>query len=85
MPDDQTKTAGPMTGPLAVIEKVPPTVRYAIGAASVAAGAYHGYRRTGSYGWALLWAFFAGVLPIIAIPIAVAQGFGEREKGGKGK
>jgi len=40
-------------------------------------GAYHGYKRTKSAGWAFGWALFGGALPIIAIPIALAQGFGK--------
>ncbi len=44
-------------------------------AAGTAAGAYHGYKRTGSVGWALGWAIAGGVAPIITLPIALAQGF----------
>ena len=44
-----------------------------------AIGAYHGYKRTDSVGWAIGWSLFGGLLPILAIPIALAQGIGERE------
>ena len=45
-------------------------------AAAVAAGTYHGYRRSkGSLGWTLGWAAFSAIIPVIAIPIAVAQGY----------
>lgn len=44
--------------------------------------AYHGYKRTGSVLWALGWGLAGGFAPIVAVPIAVAQGFGKK-KGGK--
>lgn len=43
-------------------------------------GAYHGYRRTGSLGWAIAWAILGGLFPIITIPVAIAQGFGQRSR-----
>lgn len=45
--------------------------------AGAAAGAYHGYRRNDSVGWALVWALAGSAFPIITVPIAIAQGFGE--------
>lgn len=43
-------------------------------------GAYHGWKRTESYGWTVAW-FLAGAwFPVITVPIAVAQGFGERKR-----
>ena len=42
-------------------------------------GAYHGYKRTGSIGWAIAWAFLGGLFPIITIPVAIAQGFARPE------
>lgn len=45
--------------------------------AAAAACAYHGYRRNDSAGWAVGWAFFGSVAPILALPIALAQGFGK--------
>jgi hypothetical protein len=47
--------------------------------ASAAAMAYHGYKRTRSYGWAFAWALFGGALPIVAVPVSLAQGFGKRK------
>ena len=47
------------------------------GLAGTVAGAYHGYRRNGSIGWALLWSLAGAVVPFVTIPIAVGQGFGE--------
>lgn len=46
--------------------------------AGTALGAYHGYRRDGSVGWALLWGLFGGALPVFAIPVMVAQGVGKK-------
>lgn len=45
--------------------------------AGAAAGAYHGYRRNDSVGWALVWALAGSAFPVITVPIAIAQGFGE--------
>lgn len=42
-----------------------------------AAGAYHGYKRTDSAGWAVGWFVFGSFLPVLALPIALAQGFAE--------
>ncbi len=46
--------------------------------ASMALG-YHGYKRTGSIGWALVYAALGKLLPVVAVPVAVAQGFGARK------
>ena len=50
-------------------------------AVSAAAGAYHGYKRNKSVGWAIGWFFFGGLIPPLAIGIALAQGFGKRKVG----
>lgn len=42
-------------------------------------GAYHGYKRNESVGWAIGWAFFGTILPVIAIPVMFAQGMGRRK------
>jgi hypothetical protein len=44
-------------------------------------GAYHGYKRNQSIGWALGWGILGSMLPIFTIPLSLAQGFGERKKG----
>jgi hypothetical protein len=54
--------------------------RQAIGAAGAAAGAYHGYKRNNSIGWAIGWALLGGLFPIITVPVSLAQGFGKRKK-----
>lgn len=51
------------------------------GMAGSAIGAYHGYKRNDSLGWAIGWAFLGGLFPVIVIPVAFAQGFGERKRG----
>lgn len=51
-----------------------------VGLTSGVLGAYHGYRRTESVVWAIGWSVFAGLLPFLAAPIALAQGFGKPEK-----
>ena len=52
---------------------------WAISAGGLASGVYHGYRRNESLGWALLWGLAGSVVPFITVPVALAQGFGERK------
>jgi len=47
---------------------------YAAGAALV----YHGYKRTGSILWALLYGLAGKEIPVVAVPVALAQGFGKK-------
>lgn len=54
-------------------------VGLAVMAVSSAAGAWHGYRRNGSVGWALAWAAFGAAAPVLSTVIAAAQGFGRRK------
>lgn len=49
----------------------------ALGLAGTSLGAYHGYKRNQSVGWALGWAFLGGLAPFIVIPLAFAQGLGQ--------
>lgn len=44
-----------------------------------AAGAYHGYKRNQSVGWAIGWAILGTMFPVITIPVAFAQGFGKKK------
>ena len=43
-----------------------------------AALVYHGYRRTGSLFWAAIYGLAGYTAPIVAVPVALAQGFGTR-------
>lgn len=47
---------------------------------SMAASAYHGYKRNDSVGWALWWGLCGGLFPVVVPVIGVAQGFGKRAK-----
>jgi hypothetical protein len=47
------------------------------GTIGAALGAYHGYKRNNSAGWGVAWALFGSVAPFLAVPFAVAQGFGQ--------
>jgi hypothetical protein len=51
-------------------------------ASTVAAVAlvYHGYKRTGSIFWALVYGLAGKVFPIESVPIALAQGFGQKKE-----
>lgn len=51
------------------------SVRNAVGTVGLGLGAYHGYKRNDSIGWAIVWALCGSAVPII--PIAFAQGFAE--------
>jgi hypothetical protein len=50
---------------------------WALSSASLAASAYHGYRRNESIGWAIWWGLMGGAFPVITPAIALAQGFGK--------
>jgi hypothetical protein len=50
----------------------------AVSYASAALCAYHGYRRNGSLFWALVWAVAGKKIPIVAVPVAAAQGIGKK-------
>lgn len=50
-----------------------------VGMAAVGAGAYHGYKRTGSAGWAIAYGILTGLFPLIGGGIILAQGFGKRK------
>ncbi len=50
-------------------------VPWYVTAASVAggvAGAYHGYRRNKSVGWAVAWGLLGSVFPLVVVPVAVS-------------
>lgn len=50
----------------------------ALALAGAVSGIYHGYKRNhGSVGWGLGWGVFGGMLPIVSIPLSIAEGFGK--------
>lgn len=57
-----------------------PSWAYMASTAGTAAGAYHGYKRTGSVGWAIGYALLGGLFWPITVPVMLAQGFGEKAK-----
>ena len=40
---------------------------------------YHGYKRTGSLVWALVYGLAGKLLPTVAVPVSLAQGFGQKK------
>lgn len=75
------QVASPVPSPLVATEaSAPSATMTAYRVASVAAGAalaFHGYKRTGSVGWALAWALGGGLVWPVGLGIAFAQGFGK--------
>lgn len=47
--------------------------------ASAIALTFHGYRRNNSIIWALIWGACGRFIPLAAVPIALAQGFGQKK------
>lgn len=64
---EETKPEGPSAGEVA--KKV-----------ATAAMIFHGYKRSGSVLVALLYGAAGALAPKIAVPIAVAQGFGKKKE-----
>lgn len=55
------------------------TVTYAVlGLAGLSAGLYHGWKRTHSTAWTIIWGLAGAWFPVITIPVAVIQGFGKK-------
>lgn len=72
---DPNPARSPRTG---LITGLTTDLDYALAVAGTAFGAYHGYKRNNSIGWAIWWGFAGGAVPLFAIPIALAQGYGQR-------
>jgi len=73
---DPTKLSAAITA----AQPPPPTVplwALLLHTAGMGVSAYHGYRRTGSVGWALVWGLLGGTFPIIVPVIALAEGFAQ--------
>jgi hypothetical protein len=71
-------------GQAAETEPKPTSLRDAIDSEPVSTAAaialtYHGYRRTGSLFWALVYGALGRWKPAIAVPISIAQGYGQRK------
>jgi hypothetical protein len=79
--DAATPTASE-TAAKAALSTLSSPVWMVIRTASMAASAYHGYRRNNSVGWALWWGFMGTLFPVITPVIAVAEGFGKPIKKG---
>lgn len=60
---------------MGIVNSMP--VRAAAGVAST----YHGYKRTGSVGWAVLYGLLGGIFPLETVPITIAMGYGKPKKG----
>lgn len=45
--------------------------------AGAAIGVYHGFKRDNSVAWALGWGVMGATLPVLTIPLALAQGIGQ--------
>lgn len=50
-----------------------------VSTAATLALTYHGYKRTGSLVWALIYGLAGRWFPVVAVPVACAQGFGEKK------
>lgn len=70
--------AGDGTDLFADLPSIPTWYRI-FAAAGTVVGVYHGYKRNDSVGWAIGWGLLGGLVPEFVIPIALAQGFGERK------
>lgn len=71
------------------VAPTPPSARFdlrdainseVVSTASAIALTYHGYRRTGSIFWALIYGLAGKVFPIEAVPIAIGQGFAQKKE-----
>ncbi len=73
--DDMPAIALPtMTAPARDLRSALPSAKTAGGLACT----YHGYKRTGSLAWALLYGLCGHFAPYVTTTVAVAQGFGEK-------
>jgi hypothetical protein len=51
----------------------------AVRTASAVLLTYHGYKRTGSLLWALVYGIAGRQVPVVAVPVAFAQGIGKKK------
>jgi hypothetical protein len=52
-----------------------------LGTVGMGVGAFHGYARNRSIGWALAWGALGALAPVVVVPIALAQGLGTPRRG----
>lgn len=63
-------------GPPAKVGQLVPTGWELLRVASAVATGYHGYEQSRrSLGWAAAWAAFGYLIPIVAVPVALYQGY----------
>ena len=74
--DTPAAVAKPASGNAAVRDLVDSDAVKTIASAALV---YHGYRRTGSIFWALVYGLAGRTAPVVTTAVAVAQGFGERK------
>ncbi len=80
--EDAPVVVSPPSGGAPIVFRAPTALEWALAAAGIASTAgliYHGYKRNDSIGWAIGWGLLGGIAPIIAWPVAVAQGYGKRK------
>lgn len=51
-----------------------------VSTAATLALTYHGYKRTGSLVWALIYGLAGRWFPVVAVPVSIAQGFGTKKE-----
>lgn len=79
-PVNPNAPTGPKVNGTVIMEESPvPAWAAALSTAGAAIGAYHGYKRNDSIGWAVGWSILGGLAPVIVIPIAFAQGISKRK------
>jgi hypothetical protein len=86
MPSESEVAPSEVSPPAPVVVATPEPSPWAkvgrvLSIAGAVGGAYHGYKRNQSAGWAFGWLVFGSVMPIFAIPLALAQGFGQPKRG----
>ena len=54
----------------------------AVSFVAAGASAYHGYKRNDSLPWAIAWGILGSAVPVITVPVALAQGFAQRKRNG---
>lgn len=73
--------SAPAPAPIIAPESSGLSTAYAIlSTVSMAASAYHGYKRNNSIGWALGWGLLGSMFPVITPVVALAQGYAKPAK-----